>query len=182
MNHCNLSFFPRTVRGFARKRTVATSPGSLPAKWGGSVTVGLPDSRYWSCNKATNVPKMRARSGPHPCDKLRKTGNELHSSPVRASLYRPRADAMAGIPAHADAWRAHRRQRSRTIVCAGGRCAPRHRHAWRAGLGAQLQTIPLTPIRRHPRAANWCKECSAPSTALIRSSSWACRRPISAAT
>ena len=58
---------------------------------------------------------MRGRAGPRPCDKLRKTGNESHSTPIRALHYRLRADAMAGIPAHADAWRADRRERARAV-------------------------------------------------------------------
>ncbi len=129
---------------------------------------GLPDTRYCPCNKATNVPKMRDRSEPRPCDKLRKTGNESHSSPIHVLRYRPRADAMAGIPAHADAWRILGRQWARTLGGVGGSgCAPRHRHARRSGLGHRLQPPELCQsgsAQRRPTGARRARHLRLPQS------------------
>ena len=161
MNHCRFVLFfpapPAALRPIERSLTVARlSPREMRRE---RDYPGLPDSRYCSCNKATNVPKMRDRAGRHgPVINCAKPETNRIRPPSAPSDYRPRADAMAGIPAHADAWRAAGRQRARPRRRRWRADAhARHRHAWRAGLARPTSAIRPTPIRRRPKAANWCK-------------------------
>ena len=58
MIHCDYPLFFRS-RPMATERRLAA--GSLRAKYGGSVTFGVPDTRIRVCNKATNGPNMPVR-------------------------------------------------------------------------------------------------------------------------
>src|SRR5450759_4121624 len=85
--------------------------------------------------------KCEGGHGGTPCDKLRKTGNESHSTAVCALIQLPRADAMAGIPAHADAWRAAGRQAS---ACAGMPAIASARGSWmRAQTAVECDSFPV---------------------------------------
>ncbi len=80
--------------------------------------------------------------------------------PARYRTHRGSSAALAALRA------VHRQPRHG----ARGRAAPRHRHARRAGAARRASPISATPIRPRPRAAAWCRACSAPSTASTRSS------------
>ena len=65
--------------------------------YGGSVTLEVPDSRNWACNKATNALKMPRARDPWTYDKFTENRTESHSTVFRAELCSLRAHAAARV-------------------------------------------------------------------------------------
>ena len=103
------------------------------------------------------------------CDKLRANAERIASSllPLHPS-HRRAHDALAGLaPRSSCSARSPPPPALALRPARAGDGAACHRHAWRSRPGPPTSTIRPTPIRRRPKAANWCKACSAPSTASI---------------
>ncbi len=134
MIHCKYSFV------IEPSRAIGNDPdGSLKVKYGGSVArLDLPDSRYRSCNKATNVPKLRESAfAGAACVKFPPvTGDESHHSFAPHSRPAPR---------RRDALRARR---------AAPSCAARSAlRCWSPALAAAPRPTPQVPSTPSPCTA-----------------------------